>query len=121
MKFGDLVKKYRLEKRLSLRLFCKQNDLDPSNWSKMERGIIPPPQNHEILRKYADFLEIVHGSDDWYYFIDTANADAGIIPKDILSDDELVKALPMFFRTLRNKKPTKEELLDFADHLRKNP
>ena len=43
-------------------------------------------------------------------FIDQAMVAQGIIPQDILSKKDAVKLLPPFFRTLRNKKPTKEEI-----------
>ena len=121
MVFGPLVKRHRLSLRMSLRTFCLKFNHDPSNWSKMERGVIPPPQKTEILKKYAENLGIKYGSNDWYEFIDAASADSGIIPRDIMTDDELVATLPMFFRTIRNEKPTKKELLDFAEHLWKHP
>jgi hypothetical protein len=41
---------------------------------------------------------------------DKAAIDAGIIPKDLLSDQEILNALPMFFRTVRSEKPTAEEI-----------
>ncbi len=121
MSFGELVQKRRLGLRQSLRAFCMKNSVDPSNWSKMERGVIPPPQNQDKLKEYASYLDIEFGTDDWYNFSDAAAADKGIIPKDLMSDEELVSALPLFFRTIRNEKPTKEELLEFAEHLRKHP
>ena len=46
----------------------------------------------------------------WKAFKDQANIDAGIIPKDLLSDKEVLNSLPMFFRTIRSEKPTPEEL-----------
>jgi len=36
--------------------------------------------------------------------------DAEIIPKDLLSDQETLKALPMLFMTVRSEKPTAEEI-----------
>jgi hypothetical protein len=29
-------------------------DYDPSNWSKIERGLISPPSGKEILKKWRD-------------------------------------------------------------------
>ena len=43
-------------------------------------------------------------------FIDDAKIAQGSIPQDILSQDILVEKLPAFFRTLRNRKPTKKEI-----------
>ena len=39
----------------------------------------------------------------WYSLVDLAAADRGIIPNDIMENEELVKELPAFFRTLRGK------------------
>ena len=39
MRFGEHIKARRLEMGLSLRAFCLKNNEDPSNWSKLERGL----------------------------------------------------------------------------------
>ena len=116
--FGELFKALRKEKRITLRKFCKRGAADPGNISRMERGVIPPPQSEEILKRYARALELEPGSDEWYFFFDLAAADSGIIPKDLLSDEEVVKILPLFFRTLRGQKPTEEEMRSLAEKLK---
>ena len=100
--FGPFLKEQRTLKRITLREFCKlANAADPGNISKLERGIWPPPQDREILERYAKALKIEKASDDWFKFFDLAAVDRGIIPQDIMSDAEVVKMLPVFFRTLR--------------------
>lgn len=84
--------------------------MDASNWSKVERGLLSPPQDEEKLREIAQALEIPLNSDSWKELRDSASIDAGLIPKDILSDEAIVNALPMLFRTIRGDKPTSEEL-----------
>ncbi len=54
--FGVLVKDMRIKKRLTLRKFCQELELDPSNWSKIERGINPPPRDETVLSGWADFF-----------------------------------------------------------------
>jgi hypothetical protein len=76
----------------------------------MERGDLPPVQSQIELTKWAEQLELEKGSADWYMFFDLASIDRGKIPDDLLSDEELVGALPLFFRTLRGQKPTDEDL-----------
>ena len=71
-------------------------DADPGNISRMERRAIPPPQDRDILSRYAKALNLRDGSDEWYLFFDLAAADRGIIPQDIMDDAELVKELPAF-------------------------
>jgi transcriptional regulator with XRE-family HTH domain len=84
--FGEFFKKKRLEMRKTLRQFCLENGLDPGNISKIERGILPPPQSGEKLTHYAKCLGIVEGGDEWLEFFDIARTDAGRIPKDLLAD-----------------------------------
>ena len=111
--FGEFIKERRISKGITLREFCKLLEIDASNWSKVERGLLSPPQDEEKLRKIANVLDIEIGSETWKEMQDKVQIDAGIIPEDILSDEEVVKSLPMFFRTIRSEKPTPEEL----DHL----
>ena len=117
--FGEFIKERRIQKALTLREFCRLIETDASNWSKTERGLLPPPQNEEKLRKIAEILEIPIGSDLWFEMRDKAELDAGIIPTDILSDGEVLKSLPMFFRTIRSEKPSSEDLDKLIEIIRK--
>lgn len=108
-KFGNTLKNLRIQKGFSLRKICQLTHYDPSNWSKVERGKISPPSDEKILSKWARLLGIKDRK-DIQNFIDEAIIVQGIIPEDILSRSNAVDYLPAFFRTLRNKKPTKEEI-----------
>ena len=108
--FGSFIKELRIEREKTLRQFCKEAQFDPSNWSKIERGVLPPPQDVESLEKIARVLGIGRGSTEWRKLFDYASVDRGIIPDDILSDEEALECLPTFFRTVRGEKPTEEEL-----------
>lgn len=118
--FGDFFKQLRKKKRITLREFCIQAQADPANISRMERGAMPPPQDTAIMERYASALGIETGSNDWYTFFDLAAADRGIIPKDLMSDSEVVSMLPAFFRTLREHKPIKEKMLTVANIIKKS-
>jgi transcriptional regulator with XRE-family HTH domain len=118
--FGDFFKSLRKKNRITLREFCIKASADPANISRLERGAMPPPQDTDILERYAKALAIRAGSDDWYTFFDLAAANRGIIPKDLMSDQEVVRMLPAFFRTLRGQKPTEEEMTKLADKIRKS-
>jgi transcriptional regulator with XRE-family HTH domain len=117
--FGEFIKEKRIGKGVSLREFSKLIEVDPSNWSKVERGLNPPPQDDESLRKIAEALAIQLDSPLWEELKDMAAVGAGAIPKDILSDKKVVNALPMFFRTLRSEKPTPEDLDKLIEIIRK--
>lgn len=109
-KFGKFLKDLRIKKELSLREICKVTNYDPSNWSKIERGVISPPSDEKILRRWAKILGLARKTKEFREFIDEAMLAQGIIPRDILSRKDAVKCMPAFFRTLRNEKPTKEEI-----------
>ncbi len=109
-KFGKILKEMRINKKLTLREACRLTNYDPSNWSKIERGHISPPSNENILRKWANILGINKNKVKTQEFIDNAKIAQGIIPQDILNKSNSVDYLPAFFRTLRNKKPTKKEI-----------
>ena len=47
MTFGELFKKLRLRLGMTLRKFCEENDFDPGNISKLERGLLPAPQSEK--------------------------------------------------------------------------
>ena len=117
--FGAYFEELRQRNRLTLREFCRRAECDPANISRMERGLMPPPKNKDILERYAKALGLKEGSDDWYTLFDLAAVDKGMMPADIMDDAELVKALPAFFRNLREQKPTKEELRRIAEKIRK--
>ena len=117
--FGEFIKEKRINKGISLREFCKRLEIDASNWSKVERGLLAPPQDQKRLKDIARALDIKIGSSLWKEMKDKANIDAGIIPEDILSDEKVLNSLPMFFRTIRSEKPTPEDLDKLIDMIRK--
>jgi len=104
---------------LTLREFCRRAECDPANISRVERGLMPPPRSEKILEKYAAALGLTKGSDEWYQLFDLAAAEHGMLPADLMSDKELVAALPTFFRTLRGQKPTREEMIRLAEKIRR--
>lgn len=116
--FGGFFKFLRVRKGITLREFCLRHELDPGNLSKLERGMLTPPQDIEKLKEYANYLDIKSGSKDWHTFVDLASASAGKIPADIMGDKEIVSRLPIFFRTLRNKKLTKEALKELIEKIK---
>ena len=116
--FGEFIKQIRARQRLGLREFCLENGYDPSNWSKIEREILPPPRDEDTLRAWAKQLGLKQGTDDWLKFCDYAAVDAGRIPEYVLKDEKLVAQLPAFFRTLSGQKPAREELKKLLELIR---
>ena len=65
MLFHEKVKELRLRKKMTLREFCHVNSLEPSNWSKIERGVNPPPKSRDTLESWAKMLVCTPGTDEW--------------------------------------------------------
>jgi len=84
--FGELAREKRLEKKYTLREFCKRIDVDPSNWSKVEKGLVKPPQKRSIYLSIAFFLDIDINKLRALYFIAR-----GEIPVNISCDPGLLK------------------------------
>ena len=106
--FGEYFKERRIESGITLRQFCEKHGLDAGNMSKLERGILPPPKD-EILKRYASYLKLKEGSDDWYEFFDLATTEAGRLPRELVEKD-IMDRMPVLFRTIRGKKLTKKKL-----------
>src|SRR5438445_12106436 len=115
--FSDTVKALRLEKRLTLRDFCERAGLDPSNWSKVERGINPPPGDVKTLERLAVFFRLTGARK--LAFMDEAALQRNEIPPDIADNAILQKALPAFFRAARGHELTEAEIKDLAEDIRK--
>ncbi len=114
--FGRFFKSKRLSLGLSLREFCQRNGLDAGNLSRMERGLLAPPQG-EKLAGYAAMLGIAEGTDDWYELFDLAAAERGRIPPDLQTED-ILDRLPILFRTLRGQQVPDEKLEELVDLMR---
>ncbi len=115
--FTDTIKSLRLQKRLTLREFCKLVGLDPSNWSKVERGINPPPGDVAVLERLADFFGL--SGEERLALLDAAAFQRKEIPPDVADNVILQRALPAFFRAARGHELTESELQNLADDIRK--
>ncbi|HOJ19838.1 MAG TPA: helix-turn-helix transcriptional regulator [Ignavibacteriaceae bacterium] len=109
MTFGEFVKHKRLEADLSLRNFCEQAGLDPSNWSKIERNRLNLTLEDIQLKKLAELINIKEGTPEYIRFMDLAVIAKGIIPVAVYSDAEVLEALPVLFRTATGERPTQKE------------
>lgn len=104
-----MAKQIRVRQRLGLREFCLEHGRDPSNWSKIEREVLPPPRDEDTLRTWAKQLGLKQGSEEWLKFFDYGAVDSGRIPDYVLKDKKLVAQLPIFFRTLSSQRPSHED------------
>lgn len=100
--FGELLQRRRAELRLSLRECAVRADIDAGNLSRIERGRVLPPQDPDVLARLVDALELV-GTPQAQELLDVAAMQNGRIPRDILSNEEVMSALPVLLRTVNNK------------------
>lgn len=107
MKFGEFVKNRRIDAGLTLRSFCREVGMDASNWSKIERGVIPPPQDPAFLDTIADLLGL--GQDERVNLADSAAVARGQLPSDF-QGEEIQAKLPAFFRAIRGQEYTAEDI-----------
>lgn len=118
MTFGTFVKEVRIKNGLTLRGFCRIMNFDPGNWSRIERGILPPPKSKKILKEAAKTLTLTENSDDWHTLFDLATI--SFIPTGLLDNQSVADNLPIFFRTMRGEKPAEKELIDLIEKLRRS-
>lgn len=117
--FGSLFKELRIRQKMTLRQFCDAHGYDPGNISKLERGLLPPPESDAKLTDYAKALRIRRGSDAWYQFFDLARASRGKLPPEILRKRDVVARLPLLFRTLRGQKVSDQKLNELIEMIRR--
>lgn len=116
MNFGALLKDIRIAQGLTLRQCCEQLGVDPSNWSKLERGITPAPKDPAILETWADSLDLT--GEARQQFLDTAALSRRELPADIASDEKVMAALPAFFRAARGSELDDAALKQFVEDVR---
>ena len=115
--FGELVKELRIGIKKTLRSFCSELSFDPSNWSKIERGINPAPKP-KSLENIALYFDLKGQSK--IEFMDAAALSKGQLPNDIVSNDILMKKMPVFFRNIRNEQVIPNDQIDnLMDDIRK--
>ena len=116
--FGKFFKQRRLELGLTLRAFCRKHGFNAGNVSKIERGLLPPPQSDANQRRYAEALGINEGTDDWLTFLDLAAACSGKLPTDVMSEERIVRSLPLVFRALRDTEADEDKLRKLIETIR---
>jgi transcriptional regulator with XRE-family HTH domain len=99
--FGVYFRELRKRKGQTLRAFCQVNSFDPGNISRLERGLISPPESQAKLEQYAKALGLKNGSREWVEFFDRAAATRRQLPVDLVGDKKVLDQLPALFHTLR--------------------
>jgi len=109
--FGDYLRQRLIDKKMSLRTLAKKTGMDPSNLSKIERGVAYPPQKEENLQKLATALEL--DQESTRHFFDLAAQVNGMLPDD-LDDIKQNEAIPMLLRTIQNRRLTYDQTIELT-------
>ena len=115
-KFGAYITELRTTRGITLREFCRRNNLDPSNWSKIERSVISPPKSKKTIESILDSIGIEQGSEEYNTALDLGLLES--IPEDFIEERNVLKELPVLFRTVRGKKPSSEDLQRLIEFLK---
>lgn len=116
--FGELTKELRINNDFTLRQFCRKLSLDPSNWSKVERNLIPPPKSNVVVESIAKAFKLDTNSEDYKLLFDLAAISH--IPTQLVEDKSIIEKLPVFFRTVRGSSPTEKELDKLIEIIKEN-
>ena len=116
MNFGAQLKDLRIAQGLTLRECSDQLGVDPSNWSKLERGINPAPKNITVLEAWADFFHLTGEAKQTFF--DAAALSRHELPADLASDERVLAALPAFFRAARGSELDETSLKQFVADVR---
>ena len=113
--FASFIREKRIAAGLTLREFCRMTGFDASNWSKIERGLLTPPQSKKVLDEIAEVLKIESDSQNYKELMD--HAALATVPEELI-EPEILDQLPVFFRTVRGENPTEEELKTLVTKIR---
>ncbi|MCY2991151.1 MAG: helix-turn-helix transcriptional regulator [Planctomycetota bacterium] len=95
--FGRFFRNRRTTLGLNLSEFCRQNGFDKGNISRLERGLMKPPDSPDLLQTYADALHLKRDSEDWKAFLRHAAIARGKLPSAV-SEDRTAVVEEMFRR-----------------------
>ena len=117
--FGEYLRGLRVGIGMTLREFCRRVDESPGNVSRIERRKLAPPDSVEKLVRFARGLGLTDEG-EIRDFIDRAVIERGRVPDDILSNERMVAALPLVFRTMRGDRVDDDDLRSLAELIKRS-
>jgi len=109
--FGEHLRELLIEHDMSLRELARRTEIDPSNLSKIERGVTYPPRKPATLEKMAAAFGLEGESKE--QFFDLARQVNEMIPEG-LESVKRNKAIPMLLRSIENRKLSYEQTRKLA-------
>lgn len=115
--FGDYVKKRRLDLEIGLREFADLIGVEPSNYSKIERGLKRAPTGDK-LGIYVSALGLQPNGPEHLYLDSLAHVANGEIPTRVLTDEKLAAKLPLLFAGITSAGFSPEQLDSILETVR---
>lgn len=110
-KYGAFLRELRIDREISLRDFAKSSGMDVGNLSKIERGILDPPQS-KIQNKFIKLLNL--NEKDSIKLKDLASHQKGNYPPEVEDDLKEYEYIPILLRTIANKRLTDEQIRELT-------
>lgn len=117
--FGEILRELRLKKGFGLREFAKKIDWLPSNLSNLENNRLNPPRDQKVLFSIAKALGLSQGTVNWNRFFDLAANGKEKVPADITKYLNETELMPLMFRTVANKKLSKDQIKKLIEDIKK--
>lgn len=109
--FGEYMADRMKSLSLSLREVSRRSGIDAANLSRIERGVVYPPQKPETLKKLAEALRL--NQKETKRFFDLSAAANGVVPTD-LSHVRRSASIPLLLRAIDNRKLSEVEIENLA-------
>jgi transcriptional regulator with XRE-family HTH domain len=108
--FGEFIRSNRIARNLSARDVASGAEMLPSNFSKMEHGVLRPPQDGVKQKRIASALGLNPGSEEEGRFFDLAAKANHSTPADVADIISREDTLPLLLRTIGNKRLGRKEI-----------
>jgi transcriptional regulator with XRE-family HTH domain len=115
--FADYLRKKRIEKGVGLREFARTIEIQPSNYSNIESGSLPPPKE-EIMQRIIKALGIKKGTSDYRKICDLAAKGRDEVPADLASLIKKNTLIPAMLRTVEDEKVTPGQLKNIIEDIK---
>ena len=103
MNTGKLIKQKREAAGISLRRFALLISVDPSNWSKVERGVLPFSMSKSKTALIAKVLGIKKAGKEMLDFMDSLAISQNRIPDDIVKEQTMPYSIKQKFKEIREE------------------
>ena len=117
--FGIFFKQIRMNAGFTLRDFCIAYDLDPIVLGRLERGMIPPPDNDDEIGRYATILGLEEGGEMWDEFFNQAALCRGPISDEMSEAARTIRECPCFFQCDFGEDLSDDESVALMETIRK--